>query len=440
MFHKKLNNFIIFKKRNINKPIPMYNVKFNYFTPLTNEWNNSIYNYNRNKSNIFISNYKLINKLFYGYFNLKSYNLDNNVKRQWLSMKNIFISNSTIKFDTSNINISLYVFNKEKQFLLKKIQKLNKMYLGNNPYNFWKDKYLYLDNLFKYIKDKSIFSVFRFNSLLTYKLNSFVNNFYLLLGNISFNNKNTITPYTNVFYINMLKKIFLEKMKKVFLLKYYISIILFNNYKFNINNTMGLKRILSNIFNKNVNLNIINLKYLYLNNDIFANVVSKKLGDRKKNVLRVIRKAVMLNKELNINPLLSIRWKPTVQNLIYKIIYNSNKYINIKFINKNIEKFKSYDFISNKIIENHNFINYIDYKHIIGMRLESKGRLTKRLTASRSTYKSSYQGSLKNVYSSQQNLTSSLYKGYKKSNIQYSNINSKTRNGSFGLKSWINSY
>jgi hypothetical protein len=264
-----------------------------------------------------------------------------------------------------------------------------------------------------------------------------MNNLYLCIRNILFNINNDplYTNKYNYIYINLLKEILIEKIKKTFILKYYISLLLLNNYKFNTFNTLNLKKILSNIFDKNVNINIVNLKYLYLNNDIFANVISRKLGDRKKNVLRVIRKASMLNKEFYINPLLLIKLKPTVENLIYKTIYNYNKLMKIKFINKGINKFINYDFISNNTIDNYNFINYIDYKHIIGVRLESKGRLTKRLTASRSSYKSSYQGSLKNIYSSQQNLTSNMYKGYNKSNIQYSNVNSKTRNGSFGLKS-----
>jgi hypothetical protein len=33
-----------------------------------------------------------------------------------------------------------------------------------------------------------------------------------------------------------------------------------------------------------------------------------------------------------------------------------------------------------------------------------------------------------------------MLKGYANSNVQYTNINSKNRNGSFGLKSWIGSF
>jgi hypothetical protein len=33
-----------------------------------------------------------------------------------------------------------------------------------------------------------------------------------------------------------------------------------------------------------------------------------------------------------------------------------------------------------------------------------------------------------------------MLKGFVNSNVQYTNINSKSRNGSFGLKSWIGSF
>ncbi|RYE15616.1 MAG: hypothetical protein EOP34_02550 [Rickettsiales bacterium] len=45
-----------------------------------------------------------------------------------------------------------------------------------------------------------------------------------------------------------------------------------------------------------------------------------------------------------------------------------------------------------------------------------------------------YAGSLKNIRSSFNNKSSTMLRGYVKSNSQYTLINSKTRNGTFGLK------
>ena len=82
----------------------------------------------------------------------------------------------------------------------------------------------------------------------------------------------------------------------------------------------------------------------------------------------------------------------------------------------------------------YDIINSIKHKSISGVRLEGKGRLTKRLTASRSIFKFRYKGSLKNIDSSYKGLSTVMLRGHFKSNMQYTKISSKTRNGSFGLK------
>ena len=83
--------------------------------------------------------------------------------------------------------------------------------------------------------------------------------------------------------------------------------------------------------------------------------------------------------------------------------------------------------------------NNIKYKHITGFRLEAKGRLTRRYTASRSIYKLRYKGNLLNIDSSYRGLSSVLLKGNLNSNLQYTKFNSKTRIGSFSIKSLISS-
>lgn len=78
--------------------------------------------------------------------------------------------------------------------------------------------------------------------------------------------------------------------------------------------------------------------------------------------------------------------------------------------------------------------------YILGIRLEGKGRLTRRLTASRAVFKLTYIGTMKNIFSSNQGYSSMLSKGFEKSNIDYLNVNSYNRNGSFGIKSYHNTY
>jgi len=75
--------------------------------------------------------------------------------------------------------------------------------------------------------------------------------------------------------------------KMGFLYKFYCSMLYFNGYIFNANNLLPLKEILKKIYHKKVELNIINLKYLYLDSNMFAEAIAKKLKDRQKRVLRV---------------------------------------------------------------------------------------------------------------------------------------------------------
>jgi hypothetical protein len=71
---------------------------------------------------------------------------------------------------------------------------------------------------------------------------------------------------------------------------------------------------------------------------------------------------------------------------------------------------------------------------IRGIRIEAKGRLTRRATASRSVLKMKLKGGLKNVDSSFRGLSTIILRGHAKSNVQYSLLNSKNRNGAFGIK------
>ena len=85
-------------------------------------------------------------------------------------------------------------------------------------------------------------------------------------------------------------------------------------------------------------------------------------------------------------------------------------------------------------MDKNNVLNVIKQQVVSGVRFEASGRLTRRLTAMRAVFKYRYAGSLKNWRSSFNNKASTLLRGYAKSNGQYTIINSKTRNGTFGLK------
>jgi len=63
---------------------------------------------------------------------------------------------------------------------------------------------------------------------------------------------------------------------------------------------LNLKNIIYKIYNKKILLKIINMKYLYLDNNIFISSLLIKLNNRKKRALRTIKKGLKLIKNSKI--------------------------------------------------------------------------------------------------------------------------------------------
>jgi hypothetical protein len=241
----------------------------------------------------------------------------------------------------------------------------------------------------------------------------------IIFNNKIENNKINLLYYNyDLYMINLLKAIFIKKLIKNLLLRSLIGKLYLNNFKYNIINLINLKRIIGYIYNKQIEIKIINLKNFNLDNKIFLENISIKLRDRTKRALKVIRKALNLTKIAK--PLIYLEEKKDILN------YNLIKYKNILYNNMNVKN----------IIIFRNLKNI----HITGIRVEAKGRLTKRMTASRSLYKLAYKGNLKNFHSIYFNKPVTLLKNFEKSNINYEIINSKQKNGAFGIKSRISTY
>ena len=110
---------------------------------------------------------------------------------------------------------------------------------------------------------------------------------------------------------------------------------------------------------------------------------------------------------------------------IHKVVYleDAVPYLNLKIKNKKtLQKYLILD---------------LKYRKFTGFRLEARGRLTKRHTASRSVTKVKYKGNLWNIDSRCGHLSSVLLKGNLDSNLQYTKLKGKTNIGSFGLKGWV---
>lgn len=163
------------------------------------------------------------------------------------------------------------------------------------------------------------------------------------------------------------------------------------------------------LYNKQIEFNLINLKRFYLNSDILSESITKKISRKRKKALYYLTK---------------------VKNKVK--IKRKNSYLHKYIINNRLEKkidlTKSTNCLSKFIIKN------LKYKDVTGFRLQARGRITKRYTASRSLLKVKYKGNLLNIDSSLKGLSSVLLKGNLKSNLQYTTLASKSRIGSFGIK------
>jgi hypothetical protein len=483
LFSKK--QLIIKSKNNENNnnnisEITQYNTnnttKFLY-SPSWKEWNNSVYTYNKNYIKSFTYKDKIINLLFKTYSNLTKNLLLNNSKRlnyKRFSSNKIFLSKAEMKHTNNNVIITLFIFNKNKNFIKYKLNKLqsNLFKIKNYKWDTFRNKFIkvfvfninifkqyiyrniaiiskYIKNniktriniylniskyanislntnkiLLKYIKNRSIKEEKEKNYIAAYILSNIKKKRKLIKKHLKtkFNNEfltwkeNNITYYLNQIlnlekfnykYDSNIKNNYFKtltvlrrKNLKIYKFLYFYQMLIFNKNKFanwflNYRN-FGIINIISKIYKKKVELNIINLKSIHFSSDIYSESISLKLKNRK------------------------ALFKVKIPRLFD--LYNLNKYSN------------------NMVTSKSNLLNNIKYKIISGARFEASGRLTRRLIASRAVFKYRYIGNLKNIYSSFIGLSTVMLRGYVKPNIQYTIINSKTRNGAFGLKGWVSSY
>ena len=487
LFSKK--QFLVKSKDNninTNKNLQHNNTKILY-SPSWKEWNNSVYTYNKDYIKSLGYKDKIINLLFKTYSNLtRNLLLDKNkrLNSKRFSSDRFFLSKAEMKHTNNNVIITLFIFNKNKNFIKYKLNKLQSdlFKMKNYKWDTFRNKFVkvfvfntnifkqfiyrniaiiskyinnniktrvnILINISKYINislntSKILLEYIKIRSIKEEKEKNYISNY--ILSNIrkkrklikkylktQYNNTDLLnwknnniskyldqiltlekfnSKYDNIVKNNYFKTLTILKHKnfKIYKFLYYYQMLIFNKNKFanwflNYKN-FGIINIISKIYKKKVELNIINLKSIHFNSDIYSESISLKLKNRKNKLLRVLKKAL---------------FKVKVPRLFD--LYNINRYV------------------TNTVTNKKNLLNSIRYKLISGARFEASGRLTRRLIASRAVFKFRYIGNLKNIYSSFIGLPTVMLRGYVKPNIQYTIINSKTRNGAFGLKGWVSSY
>jgi Mitochondrial ribosomal protein (VAR1) len=446
--HKPLDQtlFLAVPESKINTS-PVMSTK--HYPPSIKEWNNSIYTFHKNNYiKLLPAIDKSIYRLLNTYFNLNpSLNRGNAAVKiirrrfQKLSMLRLFIGKPEIKHNNNKIVITIYTYNRKKIHFLNKIKKIYNIYTpknnivlhdvtnevarikGHAKINTYSLK-LVKRNLKKktnllinIINNKSIFTLFMF----LYK-NSYLKKTY-----------DVSLPIINKDIINLANPNSVVN-KNSFIFKHLCSMLYFNSYIFNSNNLLALKNILKKIYNKKIELNIINLKYLYLDSNIFAEAITRKLIDRKKGVLRVLKLGLKLTKQ----PYFKLHFHR--ENVQLNYMFLNSKITELLNINDNIPNIKNKLMFKPKFYAARLFLYHMKQKITNGIRLQGTGRLTKRLTASRSVSKLRYSGSLKNINSSYEGISTVMLRGFVKSNLQYTNINNHNRNGSFGTKVSISVY
>jgi len=409
--------------------------KIKYLPSFSKEWKNVVYSYNKNNLKNIPMNDVNVNKIIQSYFNLyfkdhkyigsKKFIL---LRRRRNFLRRIYVSNAEIKHTNNKAIITLFTVNREKKLLKKKYLKINKKISKNLIKRYF---LLYKSNINK------IYEI----------LNKHKNEYAFISDKIS---KKSFLKY-KLEYLNQfitLKNLYLKKIWSVIINKYwktylrllrkYDLMYSLNQYKFNNQILLPkLSNILNKIIGKKIEYNIVNLKSIAYNTDLFTQALALKLKKTRMNHIK------------SMFSILNRAYLPKINTIKERTLVKGQNNVDLF-----LDKYKDLKIISNLNINNldgllgnihetsskeiHSTIyNSIGYKNMSGIRLEVKGRLTKRYRADRSIYSLKWKGGLKNVDSSFKRLSSVLFRGNSNSNVSYSLTKSKRRIGAFAVKGWI---
>jgi hypothetical protein len=260
-----------------------------------------------------------------------------------------------------------------------------------------------------------------------------------------------------LFYDNFEKYMAVAKDNYKKNLKKYLYLLMISNAKFEKPFILRLARLVKSIYNKEVEFNLVNLYRMHLNSDIYTQGIALKLKNRDNKLFKVLTRSLSKVKLPNISRMHEkFHEEDRNEYLINKI---RNTYIKSMIKENTFE-----DSLNNLLLNFFSSTNDLEidikkrsstrkspislYKYIVktlkhgtlaGIRVEAKGRLTRRFTAAKSVFKVKWKGGLKNVDSSFKGLSAIMLRGDHKSNVQYSVLSSKNRNGAFGVKGWVSS-
>jgi hypothetical protein len=172
-----------------------------------------------------------------------------------------------------------------------------------------------------------------------------------------------------------------------------------NKYKFEEKLLYKLKNFIVKFYNKKVEFNIVNLKSVVFHSDFFTKILASKFKKKRINIIYTMN--AILNKAVlpKVNRIIEKSY--IIKSINFDLLENKYKLLNISFILKdnNLSDLLN-KLYSNIIINYYNnnikkdyakiyeiIFNSINYKNMAGVRLETKGRLTKRYRADRAIFK-----------------------------------------------------
>lgn len=278
----------IFKKnvKNNSKLRPLNEIisdvgEIQYFSAWSKEWRNSVYHYNSNLIKNFpvydLNIYKIIKSYFNMFFNhqfLKYKYI--RPRRRRLSFNKIFLARPEIKHTNSKAIITLYTFNREKFALLKKIKILTKLTKKIIMIVQQKNCLLKIEKIF--FKINMIFAILKDRNLLQ--------DFYAYFSALK-TSKSKAKEQAN----KWIKLIFNKEFTLIRKYKFRLNL---NKYKFEDKLLYGLNNIIRKLYNKQIEFNIVNLKNIVFNTDLFTEISTLKIKKRNARVVRIMN--IMLNK------------------------------------------------------------------------------------------------------------------------------------------------
>ena len=463
VFNIKLNKYTKTDVNNEKNFEKNFAGKVKHYSPANKEWYNSVYAYNQNTTKLLPTSDQIIFKLVKSYFNISSRKLEKKIRShrlrirvRRLSTNRILVSKPELKHTSNKVIITIYVYNRQKKFYINKIKRIASMDEIDNLMTVLKGRPLFSDVKMAIIRNKSV--------KVKLKLKKHKNMVFKMLN---IKNKQSYNKFEN-YDIKYLKDYVSKCLRREIFSVYFRQLICFNKFKFEEKYLLPLTDLAKRVYNKEIEFNLVALKYFYNNSHIFSETLVTKLRNRKNRLLTVLKTSLLMLKL----PLMDraavydeiYNRKRKLQNLkVHNLISNfSDLQLNETqaqdkdLLEFSLSKVDSSDFLT-KLKDFTTYwpqnLMYFDYplyiantilkllkhKYASGIRIEVAGRLTRRNKADRSVFKLRYKGNIKNMDSSYKGLPTILLRGYAKSNLQYTHLKSKIKIGSFGLKGWVSS-